>query len=291
MYPVAVKRTDAAPTPEKPAGFHYVDQGNYLSLPVDGPVSLYSDSATSCIITIVCAQVGGQTQVCLGHLDSPGCIRAFFDVVKGWGAEEIQVFAQGANPPDNETAQQNAAELEAQVKALNPASAQLFLMEGDPRKDNLGDFGVVAMPEGAVVTNLQRILALTDRDPTCGGQTVYCIMRRQETPPIELRDAGQPFTHAELVQLSEIALAFQKDESDPSSRFTAIVTLDNEQVRESWSTTPEYEAPWFSDQLKLGAVFALSMAPVVALSAQTLAAQGGFSRLAAALKASGSEQP
>ena len=283
MYRVEIERTDAAPTPDKPGHFHYVDQGNYLCLPVEGPVSLYSDSATSCIITVVFGTRDGRTEVTLAHLDSPSCIEAFFRIVAGRGYTELQVFAQGANPPDNATSKENAEAFRAEIHRLQPARSELFLEEGDPRQDNRGDFGVVATVDGAVVTNRQYVLELTERDPTCGGQTVYCIMRRQERPPVELRDAGQPFTHAELVQLSQIALAFQKDPKDPSTRFTAIVTLDSEAVRENWSTTPEYEAPWFSDQLKLGAVFALSMAPVVQLSADTLEQSGAFTRLAKAL--------
>ena len=56
------------------------------------------------------------------------------------------------------------------------------------------------------------------------------------------------------------------DPNDPSSAFTNIVNLQSEEIRQNWSTTPAYEAPWFSDQLKLGAAFAIAMAPVVSLS-------------------------
>lgn len=283
MYPISVQRTSSPPTKDRPPGFHYVDQGNYLTLPVTAPLSLYSDSATSCIITIVCERVGDQEQVTLAHLDSPGCITAFFDVIRARGGDGVQVFAQGANPPDNQTAQQNAAALRAELATLKPAHQELFLLEGDPRDGNRGDFGIIAGPAGATVSNQQYVLALTDRDPTCGGQTVYCIMRRQEDPPVEIRDAGQPFAHAELVELSRIALAFQKTPGEPSTRFTSIVTLDSETIRSMWSTTPEFEAPWFSDQLKLGAAFALSMAPVVQLSADTLCGTR-FARLGASLE-------
>lgn len=288
MIPITVKRTSAAPVSKPTEGFHYVDQGNYLTLPVEGPgpLTLYSDSATSCIITIVAATIDGATTLTLAHLDSPSCITAFFDIVRSFGASELQVYAQGANPPDNETSIENAAQLEKEVAELSPAVAELFLREGNPREDNLGDFGVTASDGGAIVTNLQYTLALTERDPTCGGQTVYCIMRRQENPPIEIRDAGQPFSHDELVELSKIALEYRQDPNNPATSFTNIVTMENEDIRQAWSTTPEYEAPWFSDQLKLGAVFALAMAPVVSLSAQYLCSTSTFSRLRKALRSS-----
>ncbi|MCP4149132.1 MAG: hypothetical protein GY757_15405 [bacterium] len=117
--------------------------------------------------------------------------------------------------------------------------------------------------------------------PVSGGQAVYCIMRRQENPPIEIRNAGLPFTHAELVELSSIAIQFRKDKDDPASAFVNIVNMGNEAIRNSWSTTPKYEAIWFSDQLKQGACFALSMSPVVNLSIQYLApeAERPFTRL------------
>ncbi len=110
-------------------------------------------------------------------------------------------------------------------------------------------------------------------------------MRRQETPPVQIRDAGLPFTHPELVELSSIALQYRKDQADPATAFTNIVNLQSEEIRQNWSTTPEYEAPWFSDQLKLGAVFAISMAPVVNLSEQHLIDESSatFSRMRKAL--------
>ena len=102
---------------------------------------------------------------------------------------------------------------------------------------------------------------------------------------MQIRDAGLPFTHAELVELAEIALQFRKDPQDPSTGFSNIVNLQSEEIRQNWSTTPAYEAVWFSDQLKLGATFAIAMAPVVSLSAQHLkrATTPSFGRLRQAL--------
>lgn len=271
---IKVDRNANPPIDPPASGFTYVDQGNYQTLDLsDVPLTIYSDSATSCIITIVVAAKGDRNTVTLAHLDSPDCIKAFFDIVTAQGADSYQIIAQGANPPDNATSIENATQLKASVAALGTlvTSAQLFLLEGDPRQENRGDFGLTYNGDGtATATNQPYTLELYQRDPTCGGQTVYCIMRRQETPPLQIRNAGVPFTHAELVELSSIAIQFRKDKTDPATAFTNIVNLQSEEIRQNWSTTPEYEAPWFSDQLKLGAAFAIAMSPVVNLSEQHL---------------------
>lgn len=70
-----------------------------------------------------------------------------------------------------------------------------------------------------------------------------------------------------------------------TTAFTNIVNMESEAIRQAWSTTPLYEAPWFSDELKQGACFAIAMAPVVTLSATWLVPVGErpFARMAAAL--------
>lgn len=276
---------------EPPAlGFHYVDQGNYQTLPLiaNQPFSIYSDSATSCIITIVLSQKDDKTSVTLAHLDSPDCIKAFFDIINAFDADTYQITAQGANPPDNETSKENAAQLLACIDGLGSkvVSSELSILQGDPRVQNRGDFGLnFDGAQEALATNQPYRLQLFQRDPSCGGQTVYCIMRRQETPPIQIRNASIPFTHAELVELASIAIQFRKTQSDPETAFTNIVNLESEEIRQAWSTTPEYEAPWFSDQLKLGAAFAIAMAPVVSLSEFHLnkSTPPSFSRLKSAV--------
>ncbi|QXH46703.1 hypothetical protein KSS93_01945 [Pseudomonas xanthosomatis] len=252
-------------------GFDYVDQGNYQTFELNQgqPLVCYSDSATSCIITAVVATHGDRTTVTLAHLDSPSCISSFFDIVAAQAADSYRIYAQGANPPDNETSKQNAAQLLLCVEnlGLKVTTAELSLLQGDPREHNRGGFGLSYDGANlAVAGNQPFTLQLYQRDPSCGGQTVYCIMRRQEQPPRQIRDAGLPFTHQELVELASIAIQFRKDASDPGTAFTNIVNLESEEIRQNWSTTPAYEAPWFSDQLKLGAAFAIAMAPVVSLS-------------------------
>ncbi len=272
---IDIVRNDSSPIDPPTSGFVYVDQGNhqFLELVSGEKRTIYSDSATSCIIVAVVANTADRNTVTLAHVDSPDCIQAFFAIVEGQNADGYQIIAQGANPPENDTAQQNTAQLRASVEAMGTkvTRSELFLLEGDPRGENRGDFGLAFHGDGtATATNQPYNLHLYQRDPTCGAQTVYCIMRRQEDPPVQIRDAGTPFTHPELVELSSIALVFRKDKTDPSTAFTNIVNLQSDEILQLWSTTPEYEAAWFSDQLKLGAAFAIAMAPVVSLSEQHL---------------------
>ncbi|MBM18952.1 MAG: hypothetical protein CMN87_02960 [Stappia sp.] len=289
---LAVTRTDNPAEPLPDGTFRFVDQGNYLITGLPGlgsRLTLYSDSATSCIIVaILGTHADGDTFVALAHLDSAPCIGSFFQVLVERGCTNLQIAAQGANPPDNDTAATNAAALRGVIEKLGRrvSSATLFLLEGDPRQDNRGDFGITVSPDWeTTATNQPYALTLPDRDPTCGGQSVYCIMRRQEHPPVEIRNAALPFTHDELVALSSIAISFRKDANDPTTAFTNIVNMESEAIRQAWSTTPQYEAPWFSDELKQGACFAIAMAPVVTLSATWLVPVGErpFARMAAAL--------
>lgn len=272
--PITIDLNSNDPIAKPASNFIYVDQGNYQSVElVEGEsFTIYSDSATSCIITIVMANKGEQHIATLAHLDSPDCIEAFFDIIAAQGADSYQIVAQGANPPDNDTAQANADQIQTSIDALaNVTQSDLYLKEGNPNEGNRGDFGLIySGGKGATATNQPYSLELYDRDPTCGGQTVYCIMRRQENPPVQIRDASQPFTYPELVELVAIAVDYQTDPDDPKTAFTNAVNLQGEDVRQLWSSTPDDEAPWFSDQLKMGSAFAVAMSSIVELSADHL---------------------
>lgn len=274
-----------------PASLLYVAQGNYQTFEVaDQPLCAYSDSATSCIIVVLLRVWAHRTTVTIAHLDSPACIAAFFQCMRDPSVIRYSIVAQGANPPSNTTAKENARALKLAVKTLSIKDANLQLAAGDPRECNRGMLGVSYVPgqRAIKVSNQPYTLTLTQRDPSCGGQTVYCIMRRQEQPPVQIRDAGIDFTHTELVELAQIALKFQKSANAPETAFTNIVNQSSEEILNSWSSTPAYEAPWFSDQLKMGAAFAISMAPVVQLSAYHLlhhntSTTSRFTRLSQAL--------
>jgi hypothetical protein len=272
-----VDRNNNKPIKPPAEGFKYVDQGNYATLPYgdkQGITYFYSDSATSCIITIAAGTLkSGTSGISLAHLDSPACIQKFFEVLVDSYSHLDYFCAQGANPPDNETSQKNEAALKECLQEYSSIISQtyLYLGEGDPREENRGDFGInFADIDNLLVTNQPFLLGLPDRDPTCGAQSVYCIMRRQEDPPVQLRNAMLPFTFQEIMELVKLASTFRKNPDDPTTAFTNIINLQNEEVRQTWSTTPEDEAPWFSDQLKQASCFTLNMLGNLALCEQYL---------------------
>lgn len=260
----------ADPTPlPPPEGFLYVDQANYAVVPLWGPEMpykyLYSDSATSCIILIALGQdASGRWLAALAHVDSPDCIQSYFgDVLDRTFTGVVHFYAQGANPPDNDTSKQNAAALIASLGrrsaggfSWEPDVRHLALMQGDPRRRDRAEYGV-SLGDVPIVSNQPFHLTLPRRDPTCGAQVLFTIMRRHMTPPIQIRDALTPFEPALLAELVQIASTYQKDPDDPTTAFTYIINLEDDAVRSTWSSTPAYEAPWFSAELKQSCCYTL----------------------------------
>lgn len=245
-----------------PEGLLYVAQANYALVPMfqsTGPSYLYSDSATSCIIVIGEGTDAQERSIAsIAHLDSPACIQAYFDtVLDKTYVGEVYIYAQGANPPHDSSSKENAAALNKCLGLRKaggypwlPDIQHLGLGEGDPRVKDRGDYGISIAPEVPIVSAQPFDLELLDRDPTGGVQSLFCIMRRQMNPPIQLRDAQTPFTDALIAQLVKIAATYRKDPNDPKTAYTYIIDLTSDEVRATWSTTPKYEAPWFSDELK-----------------------------------------
>jgi hypothetical protein len=250
-----------------PSGFLYVDQANYAIAPMfqtSGVRYLYSDSATSCIIVIAQGlDRRGVWMASLAHLDSADCIQAYFDdILDSTYVGSVYIYAQGANPPDDVSSKENAAALTQCLTdrsggrySWTPDIQHLGLGEGDPRVKDRGDYGISIAPEVPIVSAQPFSLELLDRDLTGGAQVLFCIMRRHMKPPIQLRDAQTPFDDRLVAQLASIAATYQKDPKDPRTAFTYIINLMDQEVRSTWSTTPEYEATWFSDELKQSCCF------------------------------------
>lgn len=250
-----------------PDGFLYVDQANYALAPMfstSGVRYLYSDSATSCIIVIAQGiDHEGQWMASLAHLDSPDCIQAYFEnVLDSTYTGSVYIYAQGANPPEDASSKENAAALTECLSDRSngsypwtPDIQHLGLGEGDPRFKDRGDYGISIAPEVPIVSAQPFSLELLDRDPTGGAQVLFCIMRRHMNPPIQLRDAQTPFADGLIAQLATIAASYRKDPNDPKTAFTYIINLMDQEVRSTWSTTPQYESAWFSDELKQSCCF------------------------------------
>ena len=85
MIQVKIDRNTNAPILPPKKTFKYVDQGNYVIIPLDNPQgisTIYSDSATSCIIVVALGTLmAGENGVSVAHLDSPECINNFFEIV------------------------------------------------------------------------------------------------------------------------------------------------------------------------------------------------------------------
>jgi hypothetical protein len=262
-YPSAHLDLELGRTPIRPPeGLLYVDQANYALVPMferTGPRYLYCDSATSCIIVIGQGlNSQGAWIASIAHLDSPACIQAYFEgVLDRSYSGQVYVYAQGANPPGDSSSKENAAALTSCLKertsgrfSWTPDIRHMGLGEGDPRVKDRGDYGISIAPEVPIVSTQPFALELPERDPTGGEQTLFCIMRRQMTPPIQLRDAQTPFAPTLVAQLVKVAATYRKDPKNPKTAFTYLINLTSEGVRSTWSTTPQYEAPWFSDELK-----------------------------------------
>lgn len=245
-----------------PEGFLYVAQANYALAPMfqrTGPRYLYSDSATSCIIVIGQGlNSQGAWIASIAHLDSAACIKAYFEeVLDKTYVGQVYIYAQGANPPDDSSSKENASALTGCLNERTggrfpwtPDVRHMGLGEGDPRIKDRGDYGISIVPEVPIVSTQPFSLELPERDPTGGEQTLFCIIRRQMNPPIQLRDAQKAFEPSLVAQLVKIAATYQKDPNNPKTAFTYLINLTSEEVRATWSTTPQYEAPWFSDELK-----------------------------------------
>lgn len=247
-------------------GFFFVDQANYtlINLRESGDKTyLYSDSATSCIIAIVAGLDKDQDRIlAMSHLDRPQCLDAFFnEVVSAAFVGPVAVWAQGANPPCDKDAMANRDEFmkwicDSMQKGYYPWYAQvedlsLALMGGDPRDQNRGNLGVDLLQ--GIVTNQPFDLTLDDRDPMGGPQTLFSIFAKRMASPLWLRSQDAIFPVELVAQLVCLARASE----NPSFMDIYLKDESDEQIREQWSTTPQYEAPWFSDELRQASEYAV----------------------------------
>jgi len=158
-----------------PSDLLYVDRAHYVVVaPADEPdkTYLYSDKATSTIIVIVFGQnAAGKRLVSLAHLDSADSIASYFnDVLDKHFSGYVSLYAQGANPPDNTIAIENARALYKSLgieRSWEVDNLELFLLQGDPRTANRGVFGIdLSDPRNYVVSNQPFDHELLDGAPT-----------------------------------------------------------------------------------------------------------------------------
>jgi hypothetical protein len=253
-------------------GVFYVSQDNYVVVRygnVTEPIRLYADSATSCVVVIVAGKdAHNENMIAMAHLSRPGRFQQFFSLVNTCFRGDIQVYANGGNPAEpiftktgfDYTAFRNANIVIDWVKAhridmkyLPPPEpgnfyinqAALSFGQGNPSiyTNNLDCFGI-QLKDGSVSRNREWLTG-AEEDPSGGVQTLFCV----HGDPNTIRPQSQSFTPNEIVKLVEAAKA---------KNFDKAADMSDEQILQTYSSTPEFEVPWFCDTIRTAAKFVAS---------------------------------
>ena len=120
----------------------------------------------------------------------------------------------------------------------------LSLGQGDPNDEHRDDYGVDLID--LVVSNKQFDLTLKDRDPTGGVQTLFAVFGMKVYPPVWLWNSDRAFDDATIQRLVDAA-----NQND----WTKILTMTDEEILHTYSSTPQWEVPWFVATLKESAQF------------------------------------
>lgn len=258
-----LRRSTAAASSDLPPGFHYVSQDNYclVRLAETDKRYLYADSATSCIIVVVAGQnAADQEIVMLSHLSRKLRYDYFFNLVGAHFVGPVRLWGQGANPPLAEASNDNTHTLmgwmtshallgfESSPPGAKPSwwveQVTLSLGQGDPNDDHRDDYGIDLT--NRVVSNRPFELTLDQRDPTGGVQTLFAVFGMKTYPPVWLWDSDRPFDEDTITRL--VAAANQAD-------WTKILGMTDQQILETYSSTPQWEISWFVPTLKASAQF------------------------------------
>ncbi|OJJ23346.1 hypothetical protein BKI52_03015 [marine bacterium AO1-C] len=246
-----------------PSGLLYTPQDNYSLVELSDTkkehqiTHLYSDGATSCIILIVVGQQEtGNTQVGLAHLSKQESFETFFRLIEQRFRGNIAVYAQGANPPEENHGSDNRLTNERILRewvadhsssvsrqTLQITQQVLALGEGNPLEANRDCLGIDL--KTLQVSN-QRLPITTQRDEYNGLQTLYSLFGQELQTPLMLRSIAQPFTQEQITEL--VTLAFHYNWID-------ILEMSDEEMLYYFSTTPQYEVPWFCDSLRQSALY------------------------------------
>lgn len=255
---------NATPDSILPPGFFYVSQDNYYIANLNEPQGtpainyLYSDSATSCIIVVVEGKDKDNNPLfALTHLSRKERFLRFFEVVSETFCGAVSVFAQGANPPFEAASQENTQTLLDWITSNKTTTASwyinqvtLSLGQGDPQVAHRGCYGINL--ETIMVSNQRYDLTEEQRDPTGGEQTLFCVFGLKVTPQLVLPVAGESFTEEQLD-----ALVAQANEEN----WTDILYMTKDEVLAKYSSTPEYEVPWFYASLRASALYVKNYLP------------------------------
>ncbi len=237
----------------------YVSQDNYYIADLTGKnVVYYCDSATSCIviISIGFSEDYGKKIALISHLSRPGRFEKYFSMVETLFTGDVAIYASGANPPEpclkadgkyDYTAVRNAKQVSEWVESgrVQVKQASLKFGQGNPAiyNNNLDCYSLSCDKTGNYKVSNDRIyLTNEQRDPTGGVQTLFCIY----ADPAEIRDQKENFTESEIAELVQCA-------HDKNLEQAAEMT--DKEILSTYSSTPEYEVPWFCDTIRQAGLF------------------------------------
>ncbi|MDL2318747.1 hypothetical protein LJC74_06715 [Eubacteriales bacterium OttesenSCG-928-A19] len=217
---------------------------------------MYCDSAASCIIIIVTGATNAfgskREAIAISHLSRPGRFSAFFSIIKRYFTYgDLQIYAAGANPPEpyqktsgeyDYTARNNALQVMQWIDSIKDGVKQVSLRfgEGNPaiEKNNLDCLGISA--HSLQTSNARITLTLDERDPTGGLQTLFCMYAN----PSLIRNQSKEFTDTQKTELVRIA---------HGKSLHTYVNAKDEVILKTFSSTPEFEVPWFCDTIRQAA--------------------------------------
>ncbi|MCP3977364.1 MAG: hypothetical protein GY720_22975 [bacterium] len=97
-----------------------------------------------------------------------------------------------------------------------------------------------------VVSNRPFDLTLEQRDPTGGAQTLFAVFGMKIYPPVWLWNSDCTFDRETISRLVDAA---NRDD------WTKILDMTDEEILRTYSSTPQWEVPWFVATLKESAHF------------------------------------
>jgi len=222
-----------------PPDFLYINQDNYYLANLAAPEFgfLYTDSATSCMILVIEGYNKAQVpNVLFAHIGSPQTFDLLSALIPDNFQGKVNLYAQGANPPDNAAAITNSCYLHTwltqQQEQLDTVS--LALAQGHP--DTWGCLGIDLRQR--FIT--RQPYALTHEQRNTKVQLLYSLFRSAPA----LWNAAQPFPAALVESFKQAASVYDWEQ---------IRQLDDAQLLAYFSTTPLSEPPWFADGVRITA--------------------------------------
>ena len=247
-----------------PADFFYLHQDHYILVnpvqPEPGYKYLYTDSATSCIIAVAEGyNQAGQASMLFTHLSYPYIFNLFLNLIGRNFAGGVDIYARGANPPHNEAAAVNCAyfkellnSFRQKQKALKPDTAtrpffiahtHLELGKGDPGRNNRSCLGIDR--QARCITDQAFLLSHEQREKTGNISTLFTLfsstLKKAYKSMYSLWDARLPYPPALVRELVAAASVYD---------WQQILFLPDKAILEYFSTTPQYEPPWFIESIR-----------------------------------------